>query len=120
MRHSRYCDALYSECNVVICVSARGSSYNSQIDSGAPPVCGDDTCDEGEDQCNCPQDCWDPPSKETICSDGIDDDCDGLIDCGDIDDCGDDPACTCLPKDSPCDYDSDCCSGKCHPRKGCL
>ena len=96
------------------------NSYNCQIDCGAPPVCGDDTCDEGEDQCNCPQDCWDPPSKETICSDGIDDDCDGLIDCGDIDDCGDDPACTCLPKDSPCDYDSDCCSGKCHPRKGCL
>lgn len=95
-------------------------SYNCEIDCDAPPVCGDSICDQGEDQCNCPDDCNDPPTAETSCSNGIDDDCDGFIDCGDIDDCGDDPACTCLPKDSPCDDDTECCSGNCHPRKGCL
>lgn len=59
---------------------------------GDPPVCGDGVCEGGEDQFNCPGDCGDPPTNETDCNDGIDNDGDGLIDCADGD-CADDPAC---------------------------
>ncbi|MEE9575292.1 MAG: hypothetical protein V3W03_04260, partial [Gammaproteobacteria bacterium] len=41
------------------------------------PVCGDQTCDPGEDECSCAQDCGTPPSTETVCDDGVDEDCDG-------------------------------------------
>jgi hypothetical protein len=56
------------------------------------PTCGDGTCDEGEDQCNCSNDCGTPPSAETNCTDGIDEDCDGDTDCADSD-CAADSAC---------------------------
>ncbi len=52
----------------------------------------DATCDPGEDQCNCPADCGTPPSTETTCDDGIDEDCDNDTDCDDVD-CDGDPAC---------------------------
>jgi hypothetical protein len=48
-----------------------------------------------------------------ICDDGIDNDCDGFID-GEDSDC----AGSCLPRGEVCSFDSECCSGKCHPRKG--
>ncbi|MCK4960384.1 MAG: PASTA domain-containing protein, partial [Planctomycetes bacterium] len=54
--------------------------------------CGNETCDPGEDQCNCPEDCGTPPSTETNCTDGIDEDCDTDVDCADAD-CTSDPAC---------------------------
>jgi sialate O-acetylesterase len=54
--------------------------------------CGDGTCDPAEDECNCSDDCGAPPLTETICDDGIDEDCDTYIDCDDID-CDGDPAC---------------------------
>lgn len=59
---------------------------------GDPAVCGDGVCDPGEDPCNCPADCGIPPTSETNCNDGIDNDCDGLVDCADGD-CAGDPAC---------------------------
>ena len=57
------------------------------------PVCGDGPCDLAETQCGCPEDCGLPPSSETSCSNGADEDCDGLVDCADPD-CGQDAACT--------------------------
>lgn len=48
--------------------------------------CGNGSCESGESQCNCPSDCGNPPSSETNCADGVDNDCDGLTD-------GDDPDC---------------------------
>ena len=82
---------------------------------GSPPgVCGDGACDAGEDECNCPADCGTPPTSETDCTDGIDNDCDGLVDCDDADDCGGDPSCACSEKGEPCTVDSDCCSNWCH------
>ena len=39
------------------------------------------------------------PVPDEDCTDGIDNDGDGLIDCDDSDDCGDDPACTEPPSD---------------------
>ena len=56
------------------------------------PSCGDGTCDPGENQCNCPQDCGAPPATETSCNDGMDNDCDGLTDCADVD-CAGAPNC---------------------------
>ena len=55
--------------------------------------CGNGICDPGEDSCNCPEDCGTPPPSETpgsTCSDGLDNDCDGLID-------SDDPDCGVIP-----------------------
>ena len=74
--------------------------------------CGDDVCNGpiGENQCNCPEDCGNPPGTETPntdCQDGIDNDCDGPIDCADPD-CAVDPACRC--GNSACDPDEDVCS----------
>lgn len=92
-------------------------SYSCEEDCGPPPFCGDGICDEGEDQCSCPDDCGYPPTIETNCSDGIDEDCDGYADCDDGD-CSADPACSCLPADSPCVYDSECCSNKCLGKPG--
>jgi hypothetical protein len=85
----------------------------------AEPYCGDGTCDPDEDQCNCPDDCGTPPSTETSCTDGIDNDCDTYTDCDDSD-CDGDPACPeCLPKGAACTEDSECCSGNCLPAGKC-
>lgn len=52
--------------------------------------CGDGVCEPGvEDSCICPADCGPPPSTELVCTDGIDNDCDGQIDCADRDCCTD-------------------------------
>ena len=50
--------------------------------------CGDGVCDPGEDSCNCPDDCGTPPLSEVpgvTCTDGNDNDCDGLTDSTDPD-----------------------------------
>jgi len=70
------------------------------------PFCGDLNCDPGEDQCDCPGDCGAPPSTETNCTDGVDNDCDGQTD-------GNDPDCACGAKGTSCSVDADCCSNKC-------
>jgi hypothetical protein len=54
--------------------------------------------------------------REASCSDGLDNDCDGLID-------RDDPDCrpvVCQPSGSSCGSDGDCCSGQCRARRGTL
>ena len=68
--------------------------------------CGDGSCGSGEDQCNCPDDCGTPPSIETSCTDGIDNDCDLAFDCDDGD-CTGDPACIC-DDDGTCEAGEDC------------
>ena len=54
----------------------------------SPTCCGDGACDTGEDSCSCSADCGPPSGFEAVCSDGVDDDCDGRIDCADTDCCG--------------------------------
>ena len=85
----------------------------------ACPTCGDANCDPGEDQCNCPDDCGTPPSTETSCTDGVDNDCDNYTDCDDSD-CDGDPACPdCVAKGGACTDNADCCSGNCLPAGRC-
>jgi lysophospholipase L1-like esterase len=87
--------------------------------TGGGSACDDGTCDPGEDQCNCPEDCGTPPSTETSCDDGIDNDCGGGTDCDDSD-CDGDPACPdCQPKNGACTDNADCCSGNCRPSGRC-
>jgi hypothetical protein len=82
-------------------------------------TCGDKNCDPGENQCNCPDDCDTPPSTESNCTDGIDEDCDSYTDRDDSD-CTGDPACPdCLPKGEACTENIECCSGKCLPSGKC-
>ena len=90
-----------------------GEDCNSCLPD-CPPTCGDGVCDPGEDPCSCEADCGVPPSSETSCDDGVDEDCDGAADCSDpTGECDADPACDCLGKREICADDSECCSGKC-------
>lgn len=73
-------------------------------------TCGDGVCDYDESAATCPEDC---PSEPEICTNGIDDDGDGVVDCFDTD-CENDPGCaTCAGFKDVCSSDSECCSNKC-------
>ena len=100
------------------------NSGNCEIDCGSGPGCGDGICDPGENSCNCQLDCGAAPGTEipnATCSDGLDNDCDGSIDCSDTEDCSGEPTCSdgCKSKSEECRSNSECCSGSCHPKKGC-
>lgn len=84
------------------------SAYAPRCGGSGGGTCGDGSCDGGETPCTCAIDCGEPPATEMQCSDGLDDDCDGLVDDAD-------PDCqsSCLPKNEPCTEDSQCCSGNC-------
>ena len=76
-------------------------------------VCGNGICGGGEDSCTCVADCGAAPSLELSCSNGADDDCDGLSDCADAD-CTSDPACeicgngSCASGEDVCSCPADC------------
>lgn len=53
--------------------------------AGGDSYCGDGTCNAGEDACNCAPDCGPAPASEFLCSNLLDDDCDGQADCEDPD-----------------------------------
>ena len=104
-----------TDCGDGVC-EGEEDSLNCAIDCGAPPECGDDVCEDSE-ICTCSDDCGLPPTSETSCDDGIDNDCDSLVDCNDAD-CTADSACICLPKGELCSSDEECCSNKCRGKPG--
>ncbi len=74
--------------------------------------------------CDCPTDCSTPDDREipgSTCTDGVDNDCDGLWDCDDAD-CSGDAAClgSLCNNDGVCDPGEDCgnCATDCHPVPG--
>jgi parallel beta-helix repeat protein len=78
--------------------------------------CGDGICSTGESACVCPADCGAPPAAESLCTDGMDDDCDALVDCDDGDCAGSCPACAAAGES--CQSAADCCSSKCKGSAG--
>jgi len=93
------------------------------ITDTSEPYCGNTICDPDEDSCICPVDCGSPPPSEdpaTTCDDGIDNDCDTLIDVADPDcivsncaglnrkACKSDPQCAWNAKDKVCEDVLDC------------
>jgi len=84
-------------------------------------VCGNGSCETGEDACGCPADCGAPAAFEepgATCNDGLDNDCDGRIDCDDIN-CPTDPACVApVCGNGTCDLGEDCnsCPADCASR----
>ncbi len=67
-----------------------GESCDTCPGDCGPPIhcCGNGVCSGAESPCSCPADCGLPAGWESACGDGIDDDCDGLVDCADGDCCG--------------------------------
>jgi hypothetical protein len=85
---------------------------NCALDCGTPPTCGDGSCVGGENLCSCAADCGTPPANEILCGDGLDDDCDGLVDAADPD------CCDRAQKGDACSADADCCSNRCRGKAG--
>jgi hypothetical protein len=89
----------------------------SLVWSGAladPAECGDLICEAPENSCSCEIDCGPPLPVETICDDGLDNDCDGAVDCDDLD-CLGGQHCTGFCGDGICSDSEDCnsCSADC-------
>jgi DNA-binding beta-propeller fold protein YncE len=84
------------------------------LDCGEPPACGDTFCDagNGESSCACAADCGSPPGSEVACADGLDDDCDGLVDAADPD------CCNLAQVGDACSQDTECCSNRCRGKSG--
>ena len=60
------------------------NSASCGVDCGPAPFCGDGMCDADEDSCSCATDCGSAPADEvSMCSDGVDNDCDSDVDCSD-------------------------------------
>ncbi|TDI33538.1 MAG: hypothetical protein E2P03_04850 [Acidobacteria bacterium] len=107
-------------CGDTVC-EGEESSANCAVDCGALPFCGDGTCNGGETVCDCAVDCGPPAGSELgLCTDSLDNDCDGPVDCADSD-CAADAACvgcSLAQVGESCVDDADCCSDKCKGKSG--
>jgi hypothetical protein len=103
----------------VSCADGVDNDCDGDIDSAdsdcAPPepVCGDGSCNGTEDICSCPADCGAAPSSESACFDGVDNDCDTLVDCADTDCTGGNETSCSDGTDNDCDTQVDCSDSDC-------
>ncbi len=116
-------------CDVAACVPIP-EICDDGIDNDCDDLvdCADDDCDPDFDMDGflvgpCGPDCDDKnsavnPDAPEVCDDGIDNDCDEMVDCFDTDCDGDSacPSCDLTPDGEPCDIDAQCCSNKCRGR----
>lgn len=75
-------------CNDGVDNDCDGQADCNDADCNSSPACepcGNGVCGQGESPCTCAADCGSPPSTETNCADGLDNDCDGMIDALDPD-----------------------------------
>ena len=104
-----YCNGL-ENCEDCICLAG------TAVDCDDANPCTQDVCDEDQNRCDHPP-VTDPPAEgpvgDATCTDGADNDCDGLTD-------GDDPACNpCTTDGTPCEdglyctVDDQCLGGAC-------
>ena len=108
--NSRYC------CGDGTCEKSEDTS-NCAVDCGAPATCGDLVCEVSTEFCSCDVDCLILRGAEIgACSDGIDNDCDSLVDCADAD-CSCEPP-VCLNPGVTCTADEECCSTRCKGKRG--
>eukprot|EP00568_Trieres_chinensis_P011322 CAMPEP_0183302390 /NCGR_PEP_ID=MMETSP0160_2-20130417/8184_1 /TAXON_ID=2839 ORGANISM="Odontella Sinensis, Strain Grunow 1884" /NCGR_SAMPLE_ID=MMETSP0160_2 /ASSEMBLY_ACC=CAM_ASM_000250 /LENGTH=613 /DNA_ID=CAMNT_0025465151 /DNA_START=1096 /DNA_END=2937 /DNA_ORIENTATION=+ len=122
---NRYCCGDDANCNDPRCTAEGNVCEPSPVSSGTY-CCGDGFCtgDPFETPGNCAVDC----GEGALCSNGIDDDGDGVADCDDPD-CVTDPACfTCTTSeegscsdgvDNDCDGLTDCDDGDCVQDSAC-
>ena len=96
-------------CSDSRCTTGGFSCTTVPVGPGGSTCCGDLECESPEDSTNCPLDCGACTGSETgLCTDGLDNDCDGFTDCADAD-CLLDPACA-----------SSCGNGTCESGESCL
>jgi hypothetical protein len=116
--NSRYCCGNGGGTNPVPCSDSRctsgGKSCTTTPVSPGSYCCGDSVCSDGETCANCALDC---ALGFEICDNGIDDDCNGLVDCADGA-CSGDPVCSvsCKASGESCLLSSECCSNNCRTR----
>ncbi|MFN2425147.1 MAG: M12 family metallo-peptidase [Candidatus Binatia bacterium] len=113
----RYCCGDGSGSGPIPCTDSRctasGRTCTTVPSEPSSYCCGNDTCQASENCSNCATDCGAP--SET-CGNGIDDNCNALVDCADSA-CSSLPACQCGASGTSCSANSECCSGSC-TRKG--
>ncbi len=109
-----YCDENTSQCvheplsgEAAGCSGEAGECKRRACEEGMcvetlmEPCCGNGICEENETYESCPADCPAPPPAEN-CTDGLDNDLDGLIDC-------EDPDCECPEEPENETNATDCC-----------
>jgi hypothetical protein len=103
-------------CSDSRCTSS-GFSCTEVPGAGGSYCCGTDGCESGESCSNCALDC---SGGFELCTDGIDNDCDGATDCSDSE-CSSDPACSgsCGTAGASCTSNGDCCSNRCKGNGTC-
>lgn len=109
----RYCCGDGSGSNPIPCTDSRctsgGRTCTTVTQTPQSYCCGNATCDATETCSLCSLDCG---GTGEVCGNGVDDDCNGLVDCADSV-CATAAGCICKATNTSCTANSQCCSGVC-------